>query len=147
MKAKHSFVSLLDLPEILPFAKKCEHLDDINEECMKALANFVDLIAKQMKEEIHYIGQDNIGEKFYERFLFKKGGFMEIMTQPPVAIVGHFIEEKRAKKFSDALKKSVLTIKDPVAKLVADSIEVESEEEQVLDYKTWSKLKDLREDG
>ena len=52
----------------------------------------------------------------------------------------------RAEKFASALKKTIAKIKSDVAKMVAESVEVKAEKEQVLDYKTWSKLKEIRRD-
>jgi hypothetical protein len=140
MKIKHSFVVLLDLPEILPFS--------ISEEegpKMEELGDFVDNLSEKLVENIYYIGQDTIGEKFYERFLFEKGGFLEIMVQAPVAIVAHFVEQKRAERFAEALREVILGIKDKVAPMLAKNIEVQTEKEQPLDYKTWSKLRRIRE--
>lgn len=141
MQNKHSFVSFLDLPEILPFTPK-----NNSDEYLSKLFKFFDALGRLFKEKIYYIGQDNIAEKFYERFLFEKGGFVEVMAQKPVAIVAHFVEESRAKKFALALKAEVLKIKTPTAKLVSDSIGVSTEKEEVLDYKTWSKLRQIREE-
>lgn len=143
MKTKHTFVSLLDLPEILPVAIT---KDTNTERADTALFRFIDELSRSFREKIYYIGQDNIGEKFYERFLFEKNGFLEVMTQKPVAIVAHFLEKKRAHKFANTLKSTISRIKNPVAKMVADSIEVSTEKEEVLGYKTWSKLKQIRDE-
>lgn len=132
------------MPEILPFIATADFEEDNS---TKNLFKFVDELSKYFGEEIYYIGQDTIGEKFYERFLFEKGGFLEIMTQAPVAVVAHFVNINSAKKFGIALKKAILKIKHPASVLLADSIEVQSEDEQVLDYKTWSKLKKIRDDN
>lgn len=141
MQSKHSFVSFLDLTETLPFAPSKE-----SDEYMLKLFKFLDRLSYGFREKIYYIGQDNIGEKFYDRFLFEKGGFIEIMAQKPVAIVAHFVEKKRAEKFADALKTMIIKTKTPAAKIVADSIEWSTETENILDYKTWSKLRSIREE-
>ncbi len=141
MKVKHSFVSLLDLAEVLPFTVSPGEKEPRDKE----LFDFVDQIAKEFGEEIYYMGNDIIEDKFYERFLFEHGGFLEIMVQAPVAIIAHFVERARAFKFARALKRAILSIDKPEAKILADSIEVSSENEQALDYQTWSKLKKVRE--
>lgn len=140
MKVKHSFVVLLDLPEILPFSISGEE-----EVEMEELGSFVDALAENFKENIYYIGQDTIGEKFYERFLLENGGFLEIMVRAPVAIVAHFVERKDAEHFAKALEKVILDLNNKVAPLLAKSIEVQTEKEQPMDYKTWSKLRRIRE--
>ncbi len=141
MQNKHSFVSFLDLTEILPFASTND-----SDENMGSLFKFLDTLSHKLKEKIYYIGQDNIGERFYERFLFEKGGFIEMMTQKPVAIVAHVVEEKRARRCADVLKLAIIKIKAPAAKIVADSVETSTERENVLDYKTWSKLRNIHEE-
>ncbi len=141
MKIKHSFVSLLDLPEVLPFTVFPGEKEPKDRE----IFNFVDAIAEYFGEEIYYMGNDIIEDKFYERFLFEKGGFLEVMVQAPAAIIAHFVERSRAFKFARALKRVILSIDRPEAKLLADGIEVSSENEEVLDYHTWSKLKKVRE--
>lgn len=142
METKHSWASVLDLPEILPFAIK----EDLDDKYIKDLFKFVDDLSKSFGEKIFYIGQDTIGEKFYERFMFEKNGFLEVMVQAPVAIIAHFVTDKRAQEFSDALKKVLTKMKSQTAKMVAEAVEVQTEKEQTLDYKTWAKLREIRGD-
>ena len=141
MKIKHSFVSLLDLAEALPFTVSPAEKEPKDKE----LFEFVDQLAQEFGEEIYYMGNDIIEDKFYERFLFEHGGFLEVMVQAPVAIVAHFVDRARAFKFARALKRVILSIDKPEARILADSIEVSSEHEYALDYQTWSKLKKVRE--
>jgi len=139
MKTRHTMVTLLDMPEILPF-----RMDGDVEDSYPQLFDFIDELVEAFDEEIYYIGQDNIGEKFYERFLFDGGGFLEIMMEPPAAVVAHFVSADRAEAFATVLKAYVEDIDDPAAGLMRDSIDVESEEERRLSYEEWEKLKDIR---
>ena len=150
MKTKHIFIAVLDVNEICPFSViKTENFEEglkKQQESQKALANFIDILEKNFGQKIFYMGMDVIESKYYERFLFDKNGFLEIMIDKPVAINGHFTEEKLAKKFCEALKKALLNIlpQTPVSQMFVDSIQVQNEEEQSLTYDTWTKLKDIR---
>jgi hypothetical protein len=160
MKTKHSYVTLIDLPEALPFevrlekkkahskAKKSKVKEILTEgsENTKKIFEFIELLEKAFGEEFSYIGEDIVGDKFYKRFLFPKGGFLEIMTQAPAAIIAHFIETKRAKKFATSLKKVITkTIEDKTsANILKGLVEVASEKEEPLTYEKWSELKEIR---
>jgi len=93
-----------------------------------------------------FIGDDVIGEKFYYRFLLKKSGFFEVMTNPPVALVAHFIDQRHAAKFADALRKTIdRTVKEKKARdMLKNIIEVSSGKDS-LGYGKWSKLRKIRE--
>lgn len=154
MKSKHTYVVLVDLPEALPFEFKLtkakpDGLDMLDGEAIKSeeeLFKFVARLEKNFKEEFSFIGEDVIGEKFYKRFLFPKSGFLEIMYQPPAALIGHFIELDRAKKFAEALEKVIdETVKEDKIKMILKNlIEVNTEKEEPLTYEKWSKLTKIR---
>ena len=156
MKSKHTYVVLIDLPEALPFEFKLNRtkpdgdgLDMLDGEAKKSeqeLFKFVARLEKYFKEEFSFIGEDIIGEKFYKRFLFPKGGFLEIMYQPPAALIGHFIEPNRAKSFAKVLEKVIdETVKDDKVKMIIKNlIEVNTEKEEPLTYDKWSKLTKIR---
>lgn len=154
MKSKHTYVVLIDLIEVLPFEFKLtktkpDGLDMLDGEAKKSeeeLFKFITRLEKHFKEELNFIGEDIIGEKFYKRFLFKKDGFLEIMYQPPAALIGHFVESNRAKKFAKALEKVIdETVKDNKAKMVLKNlIEVNTEKQEPLTYEKWSKLTKIR---
>jgi len=143
-------VTLVDLPEALPFeikrGKGIKSILEAGEEDTKKLFDFIKLLEKEFGEEFSFIGEDVIAEKFYRRFLFSKGGFLEVMSEPPAAIIAHFIEETRAKKFAAALKKVInKAVTDKVAaKILRNSVEVSTEKEEALTYKKWSELKAIR---
>jgi hypothetical protein len=92
------------------------------------------------------MGMDVITGKTYERFIFERGGFFEIMIEAPLAMNAHFVHEKQAAKFIGALKKTLKQImpKNGVTDLFINSIEVGSEEDESLTYKTWSNIKEIR---
>ncbi len=154
MKSKHTYVVLIDLPEALPFEFKLastkpdglDKLDDHSKKSEEELFKFVTRLEKHFKEEFSFIGEDIIGEKFYKRFLFPKGGFLEIMYQPPAALIGHFIKLDRAKKFAKALEKVIdETVKEAKIKMILKNlIEVNTEKEEPLTYDKWTKLTKIR---
>jgi hypothetical protein len=149
MKTKHIFIPALDVGELLPFAiKKEKNLQKYFEEqerAKKELVRFIDILEKKFKEPIYYLGMDVIGEKAYERFLFRDGGFFEVMTETPIALNAHFVNKKRAGIFKNALKETLRTIipKNDMAKHFIDSIKVQDEKDQSLTVETWHKIKDL----
>jgi hypothetical protein len=154
LKSKHTYVVLIDLPEALPFEFKLiktepDSLDELDGEAKKSeeeLFKFVTRLEKYFKEDFSFIGEDIIGEKFYKRFLFQKDGFLEIMYQPPAALIGHFIEPNRAKAFAKVLEKVIdETVKEEKAKMILKNmIEVNTEKEEPLTYETWTKLTKIR---
>jgi len=154
LKSKHTYVVLIDLPEALPFEFKLTHtkpdgLDKLDHDATKSeeeLFKFVKRLEKHFKEEFSFIGEDIIGEKFYKRFLFPKGGFLEIMYQPPAALIGHFIKLDRAKTFAKALEKVIdETVKELKVKMILKNlIEVNTEKEEPLTYEKWTKLTKIR---
>src|SRR3989344_6871044 len=94
---KHFYVTLLDLPEALPFAfnpsGKFDEMDKDAEKQEKAdaiLMKFVSYLIQKFGDDYAYIGEDVIGEKFYKRFLFEKNGFLELMTGVPAVVSAHF---------------------------------------------------------
>jgi len=151
MKTEHYFVNLIDLPEVLPFTISGEGEDDLvesitgQEKSSKKLFEFVDHLEKKFVP-IHYIGQDNIEGKFYQRFLFSSNGFLEIMQTAPAAVIAHFSDKTEAEKFSKALKNAVRKFaKDKkAAELLIGDIVVEEDTEENLTYQTWSKMKNIR---
>jgi len=154
LRSRHTYVVLIDLPEALPFEFKLtdakpDDLDELDHDAKKSeeeLFKFVTKLEKRFKEEFSFIGEDIIGEKFYKRFLFPKGGFLEIMYQPPAALIGHFIKLDRAKSFAKALKKVIDgTIKEDKVKMILKNlIEVNTEKEEPLTYEKWTKLTKIR---
>ena len=150
MIIKHYFVPILDVSEELPFnislcgvARKdmiCQ------EKGREELNKFIKILERHFREKLVYIGMDVIGEKYYERFLFQKGGFFEVMMEAPLAMNAHFVGEIRAKKFSLALKKSLRQIlpKTPVAKMFINNIKHDSDSEAILSVEKWTKIKGIR---
>lgn len=158
-KLKHAYVTLIDLPEALPFGvqpakdaldiKQMEADQKKQQESDALLFTFIKQIRRNFKEELIYIGEDMIGEKFYKRFLFEKGGFVEIMTGVPIAISAHFTTLFRAKKFSAALVKALkVGVKEKkLVEILANTMIVNEEESSKLTYETWDKLRQIREGG
>jgi len=152
----HAYVTLLDLPEALPFgivvSEEAEKLSADSRkltESDRKLFAFIKVLERDFGERLVYIGEDVIGEKFYKRFLFEKNGFVEIMTGVPVVISAHFIGKARADKFAEALRKAIKqTVRDPKPQqILLSSIEVSEEESERISYDKWEKLKDIRGGG
>lgn len=154
MKTKHTYVVLIDLPEALSFEVKPEkqstgflkRIERKTDHSETELFNFISVLENNFGEEFNFIGEDVIAEKFYKRFLFQKSGFLEVMCQAPVAIIAHFIDPDRARKFSEALKKTIEeTVKDEKAKTILKNlVELNTEKEESLTYQKWSKLAVIR---
>ena len=149
-KTKHIFVAALDVGEALPFSlkKKSSIKEQLKEEerALAELKKFISLLEKNFSQPVWYMGVDVISGKTYERFMFEKGGFFEIMIEAPLAMNAHFVNEGNAKKFCDALKKTLSAIipKTPVAKMFIDNIKVEDEKSSSLTYEKWQIMKDIR---
>lgn len=146
MRLEHYYVNLVDLPEVLPFTVPGDGMDaSEHEKIDEALFRFMDSLEEF--DTIHYIGQDNIEGKFYQRFLFREGGFIEVMMKAPSAVIAHFAKEERAQKFAQALQEAVVehATEERAASLLSNDIAVSREEEGSLSYEKWSKLKNIRD--
>lgn len=150
---KHFYVTLLDLPEALPFAfSQSGNFEDMEKDAQneakaeKILLAFVAQLMKKFGDDFAYIGDDVIGEKFYRRFLFEKNGFVEIMTGVPAVISAHFTSKPRAEKFAEALKKTIqLQVKNKKAmSVLLQAVEVSEDDSSRLTFEKWEKLRDIR---
>ena len=150
MKIRHIFIPALDVGEILPFTvRKTKTLKESIEEqerAKKELIKFIDMLEKNYKESIYYMGMDIIEAKSYERFIFEKGGFFEVMIEAPLAMNAHFVNKDRANKFRFALKKTLKEVmkKDKMSDIFINSIEINSEQDQSLTYEEWGKIKRIK---
>ena len=150
MNTNHIFVSALDINELLPFVvgktKSLQENFKEQDRAKKELEKFIKLLEKNFKEELSYLGMDVIGEKSYERFMFQKSGFFEVMVEAPVALNAHFPERKRATTFCIALKKTMdkLLPKAAGRELFIDSIEVQDENDTSLKVDDWHKMQEIR---
>lgn len=149
MQLKHVFVTLIDLFEEFPFTvEKEEDLERMMEEMEKGdeeLFRFVQTIEDGFAST-SYIGQDVIQDKFYQRFLFEGGGFMEIMQEAPLSIVGHFTSREDAEEFRDSLVEATEETVDneKALEMMVDSIEIGEESGETLSYEKWSQMKEVR---
>ena len=150
---KHFYVTLLDLPEALPFAfnpsGKFDEMDKDAEKQEKAdaiLMKFVSYLIQKFGDDYAYIGEDVIGEKFYKRFLFEKNGFLELMTGVPAVVSAHFTSKDRAQKFAEALKKTIekQVSNEKARSVLMQSVEVDEDESSRLSYEKWEKIRDIR---
>ena len=150
MRTQHFFVPILDISEALPFAvrptKTIKKNMEEQERARKELDRFVTILEKNFKEKIFYMGMDVIGEKSYERFIFEKGGFFEVMVENPIAMNAHFVHKKRAKVFKNALKKTLEAImpRNSMTKMFLDSIEVQDEGDAILTVHEWHEIQNVR---
>lgn len=139
MKNKHIFIPVLDAGEMLPFAGKREK--------GKKFDDFIMSLQKNFKEKMYNISSDIIKEVGYERFIFKKSGFFEIINKNPVGIIAHFNSKIRAEKFRKALIKTLRkTIgASKAAEMFIDSIYIQDEKNQPFNYHKWENIKKIRE--
>lgn len=104
-------VIFTDKKSTLPFAiKEKGKLDrklKKTEESWKALERFMKILERYFKEKIYSMGFDIIGNKCYERFMFEKNGFLEIVIAEKPEIEAVFIKEKKAIRFKKALNKTI----------------------------------------
>jgi hypothetical protein len=151
MNTKHYFISALDINEQLPFVVQVtENLQETfkaQDKAKKQLEDFIKKLENHFKEEISYLGMDVIGEKSYERFMFKGAGFFEIMIEAPIALNAHFPNSSRAKKFCKALKLAIKQVipKGPAQDMFLESIEVQGENDDSLTVSDWHKIKGIRD--
>jgi hypothetical protein len=147
-------VTLIDLPEALPFGSDTPDSADLvalatqnsESETDRALFEFVKSLERNFGEKTCFIGEDIVGEKFYKRFLFEKGGFIEIMTGVPVAISAHFTTKLRSDKFSRALSASISKlVRNPkIREVLVSTIVSDQEADLVLNFEKWEKIKRIR---
>lgn len=150
---KHFYVTLLDLPEALPFSFtpsdefKDLELDSKKEaEADTKLMRFVSLLKKKFGEDFAFIGDDIIGEKFYKRFLLEKNGFVEIMTGVPSVVSAHFTNKQRAEKFAKALRETIKkqVTSEKAKSILLTAVEVSEDNSSRLSFEKWEKLRDIR---
>ena len=148
MEIKHCCVSLLDVPEVLPFGYEptaAENLVDILKDTDRSedmLVEFMTDLEKEFKEPIYRLGQDMVGEKLYRRYLLEKDGFIEIALEKPAAIIAHFTNIERGKDFAAALEKTITKyVEGDIAQLLCDDINISYQEETDL---TQYKLQEIR---
>jgi hypothetical protein len=150
MQTKHIFVPTLDVGEIVPFAiKKTETVQesmDEQERAREALSKFIDKLEQSFGEGIFYLGFDEIAGRFYERFMFERGGFLEIMIEAPLAMNAHFIDEAKAQKFEEAIRQTLTEQlpESPIKKMFIDSIKVQTQNDDSLTYKKWETIKEIK---
>lgn len=104
-------IKFIDKKSKLPFAiKEKGKLDrklKKTEESWKFLERFMKILERHFKERIYSMGFDIIGNKCYERFMFEKNGFLEIVIAENPEIEAVFIKERKAIRFRKALNKTI----------------------------------------
>ena len=100
-----------DKRSILPFAVKEDVKLDKKlkktHEAWKSLEKFMKILEKYFKEKIYSMGFDIINNKCYERFMFEKNGFLEIVIGKNPEIEAAFSNERKIKRFKKALDKTI----------------------------------------
>jgi len=151
MKIKHCCVSVLDVPEVLPFGFESEaeggvrDLLDYNDHSDEVLSHFMSDLERELGEGVYTLGMDVVGDKFYRRFLFEKGGFAEVAVERPCAVVAHFISLERGHSFAEALSKVIgKYVKGEIGDLLIGDIQVSFQEESELSNYKLAELRKLR---
>lgn len=136
-------VAASDVENLLSFSKseKSDLSEDISEHnrAQEELTQFISLLQNQLKEEIKYIGEDTSCGKHLERFLFSKGGFLEIYLEKPLVLKGHFLHKRHADRFVSALKHALKVVipESPIKSLFIQSIGVEKVQKDPLSTESW----------
>lgn len=96
----------------LPFQIRREGKEGLSafkelERANTVLQKLVRRIEKRLHDVVWYIGTDVFADGIYERFVFNKGGFMEIRIGSNAGIYAYFNSEKRAQDFKKALEKAM----------------------------------------
>jgi hypothetical protein len=150
MQTRHIFIPALDVGEIVPFTlKKAQTVQesiDEQERIRTVLAQFIEKLEVRFQEGIFYLGFDEIAGRFYERFMFEHGGFLEIMVEAPLAMNAHFTDEQKAAKFCQAIKDTLREMlpDNPISRMFIDSIEVQNQNDDSLTYKKWETMKEIK---
>ncbi|MBU0756941.1 MAG: hypothetical protein KKF44_02660 [Nanoarchaeota archaeon] len=145
--AEYKVVTLLDIDQLLTFVKNDVHSveDDLKEErrVEKELKEFIREVEKHSGHKIQYIGHEKRYGRHLVRFIFKKGGFLEVIVEKPLSMNGHFINQKHAEMFMKGLKK-VLNKKlpdHPVKSIFIESIKIEDGfKDDLITLDTWNKM-------
>ena len=93
----------------LPFQVRKEGLSAFKEleRANAVLQKLVRKIEKRFHDVVWYIGTDVFSSGIYERFVFNKGGFMEIRIGNNAGIYAYFNSEKRAQEFKKAVETAI----------------------------------------
>lgn len=150
MITKHTFVSLLDVGEILPFAPR--EIDTIKERIdeqkrqKEELERFVKALQHRFGEKIYHLGSEIIEGKTYQEFMFHGSGFLEVSQLAPVVINAHFHDKLRARKFDAALKSSLRQIVKPSRELelLLQSVDIKDEHDPGIQFQQWESMKQVR---
>ena len=150
MITKHTFVSLLDAGEILPFVPKEsagleETLKD-HKRLKDEIERFVKILQRRFGEKIYHLGSEIIEGKSFQEFMFQGSGFLEISWQAPIAINAHFHDKQRARHFATALKSAIRQIVQPSMELeiFLSSIDVKDEHETSIQFQNWAAMSNVR---
>ncbi|MCK4491507.1 MAG: hypothetical protein KAU03_02710 [Candidatus Altiarchaeales archaeon] len=148
MEIKHCCVSLLDVPEVLPFGfepSSSENIMDLLEgtdHSEDKLLGFMSDLEREFGERIYRLGQDMVAEKLYRRYLLERDGFIEVAIEKPCAVIAHFTTMERGEKFANALANVVKKyVGGEIANLLCDDINISCQEQSEL---TQYKLQELR---
>ena len=150
MITKHTFVSLLDAGEILPFApKETDSVEDkVDEQKRQSeeLERFITALQRRFGEKIYHLGSEIIEGKTFQEFMFHGSGFLEISQLAPVAINAHFHDKLRARKFGTALKGALRHIVRPSKELelLLQSVDIKDEHDTSIQFQKWAALSSVR---
>ncbi|MFH1641429.1 MAG: hypothetical protein ABIC04_00860 [Nanoarchaeota archaeon] len=144
MRLKHVFIPVLDVCNLLPFTLKAT---DDQQPAKNELMEFVKKLENNYEETIYHIEKDIIKTENYEKFIFENGGFMEIMIEAPVVMTAHFSDMKKAKKYKNALIKTLKMIipHNQLTTMFMNSIEIKHKSSDDLNIEKWTKIKQVEQ--
>lgn len=151
MEIKHCCVSLLDVPEVLPFGYEPGEGEDIIEvlegtsHSEDELEEFMKVMEEEFSEQIYQLGQDMVAGKMYRRYLLEENGFVEVAVEKPSAVIGHFTTVERGQAFAEALARVVKEyVEGDIADLLCEDINISFQEESNLKNYKIEELRELR---
>ena len=111
LRLRHYCVAIIDVNAELPFVETItSHTGKTMQTSLKVkrekIVEFINLLSKNLGEKIIYAEQ--LGN--YYRFVFEKGGFLELQIDIPLILNAHFSSGRKSRRFYKALKLSLIKL-------------------------------------
>lgn len=144
---QYRVVNYTDVEDLLSFSKnEYKNLEEQIKEEKRVegeLKRFIRAVEKHSDHKIHFIGHEKRFGIHLIRFLFKKGGLLEVIVDKPLAINGHFVDRKHAKAFAKGLKRALdkELPENQVKSMMVDNVTVEDGfKDAILTVDKWSRI-------
>ena len=142
VKLQHYIVIVVDVQELIPLEDESKRGLEKEASVAKHTKELISLLQKNYHDKILYIEEGSVGGRCVQRFLFKKGGLLELIEDKPFAIKAHFVKRNEADHFLRALKKTLRQIvpENPVKEMFINDIGVDIIENDPLSEEKWTLL-------